>query len=225
MLGMCIYFFFQIVVTVTCKCGVVKTPTERKLNQTSCIWNMRCTCAKNNTVCTAKCRGINCGNGKLSIQSVKRRKREPPLLTSSLSSKASLEYLLNSEEERERSWITRFQHFILESMLYITLKDMNGKLGVFKEGSSQTLLKIIGRIMRKKIARQSRTWKSRLDDLREMVESMHKERNCHESVVKHWVIVKNVFEDLFKFLNCMSKVDTFLFTVEYAFLKWKFFEM
>ena len=151
MLGMCIYFFFQIVVTVTCKCGVVKTPTERKLNQTSCIWNMRCTCAKNNTVCTAKCRGINCGNGKLSIQSVKRRKREPPLLTSSLSSKASLEYLLNSGEERERSWITRFQHFILESMLYITLKDMNGKLGVFKEGSSQTLLKIIGRITRKKL--------------------------------------------------------------------------
>ena len=134
MLVMCIYFFFQVAVTVTCKCDVVKTPTHTKRNQTSCIRNMRCTCAKNNIVCTAKCRCVNCGNGKLSVQSVKRRKREPPLLTTSLSSQTSLEYLLNSGEERERPWITSFQHFILESMLCITLKDLNGKLCEFDIG-------------------------------------------------------------------------------------------
>ena len=92
---------------------------------------MRYTCAKNNIICTAKYRCVNCGNGKLSVQSVKRRKREPLLLTTSLSSQISLEYLLNSGEERERSWITSFQHFILEPMLYITLKDLNGKLCEF----------------------------------------------------------------------------------------------
>ena len=72
---------------------------------------MHCTCAKNNSVCTVKCRSINCDNGKLSVQRIKGRKREPPLLTTSLSSQTFLEYLLNSGEERERSWITKLGRF------------------------------------------------------------------------------------------------------------------
>ena len=64
------------------------------------------------------------------------------------------------------------------------------------------LSKIIGRITREKFARQSGTWKGRLDDFREMVESTHKERNFHESVVEHWVIVKNLFEDLSLWIVC-----------------------
>ena len=110
-------------------CGKDADPYKR--NQTSCIRNMHCTCTKNNTVRAARCRCINCGNGKLSVQSVNRRKQKPPLLTTSLSSQTSLEYLLNSGEERERSWITSFQYFILVSMLYITLKDLNGELCEF----------------------------------------------------------------------------------------------
>ena len=47
--------------------------------------------------------------------------------------------------------------------------------------------------MREKFARQSGTWKGRLD---KKVEGMHKEKNFHESVVENWVIVKNLFEDL-----------------------------
>ena len=86
MLGMCVYFFFQVAVTFTWRCGVVMTPTHTKRIQTSFIRSMRCTCAKNDIVCTAKCRCINYGNGKLSLQSVKRRKQGPPLLTTSLSS-------------------------------------------------------------------------------------------------------------------------------------------
>ena len=120
MLGMCIYFFFQVTVTFTWRYGAVMTPTHTKRIQTSFIRSMRCTCAKNDIVCTAKCRCINYGKGKLSLQSVKRRKQGRPLLTTSLSSQTSLKCLLNSEEERERPWITSFQHFILESMLYIT---------------------------------------------------------------------------------------------------------
>ena len=73
---------------------------------------------------------------------------------------------------------------------------------VFKEGSSRMLSKIIGRITRKKFARQSGTWKGRLDDFREMVENTYKERNFHESVVEHWVIVKNLFEDLRLWIVC-----------------------
>ena len=92
-------FFFQVAVTFTCEYGVVKTPTHTKQNQTSCIQNMRCTYVKNTIVCTVKCRCINCGYGKLSVQSVKRIKREPPLLTTSLSSQTSLESCLTQEKK------------------------------------------------------------------------------------------------------------------------------
>ena len=90
-------------------------------NQMSSIRNMRCTCEKNNTICTVKCGCINCDNGKLLVQSVKRRKEEPPILTISLSSQTPLTYQRNSGENRERSWIISFQHFILDSLLCITM--------------------------------------------------------------------------------------------------------
>ena len=95
----CVFIFFQVAVTFTCEYGVVKTPTHTKQNQTSCIQNMRCTYVKNTIVCTVKCRCINCGYGKLSVQSVKRIKREPPLLTTSLSSQTSLESCLTQEKK------------------------------------------------------------------------------------------------------------------------------
>ena len=113
-----------------CKCGVVKKPTQTKQNQKSCIQNTRCTCVKTNIVYAAKYRCMNCGNSKLSIQSVKKRKLKLPLLTTTLSSQTSMKYLLNSREKTGRSWITSFQHFILESILCITLKDLNDKLGM-----------------------------------------------------------------------------------------------
>ena len=90
-------------------CSKDADPEKAKLDQF--YPEMHCTCAKNNSVCTVKCRCINCDNGKLSVQRIKRRKREPLLLTTSLSSQTSLEHLLNSGEERERSWITKLGKF------------------------------------------------------------------------------------------------------------------
>ena len=58
------------------------------------------------------------------------------------------------------------------------------------------LSKSIERTTREKFAKKSGTWKGGLDDFREMVESTYKERYFHESVVEHWVIVKNLLEDL-----------------------------
>ena len=88
---------------------------------------MRCSCAKSGTNCTTKCKCTSCGNGKVTVATTRtRRKRVVPVLTSE--NVSALQYLLSSGEDIHEAQINSCQHFILEAILFLSLKGFYAKL-------------------------------------------------------------------------------------------------
>ena len=84
---------------------------------------MRCSCVKNAKSCTTSCRCVNWGNSKVAVVVKKRRNREQHDI--SPSHVTSLQFLLSTGEDPNLPNITRNHYYVLEALLFNTMKSCN----------------------------------------------------------------------------------------------------
>ena len=101
----------------------------------SCARTMRCLRVKNGKQCTSTCKCVNCGNGKVFVEVKKRRNREQHII--SPSHDTSLKYLLSTGEDLNLPKLTRTHHFILEALVFTTMKAGSCRLLQLEENYLQ----------------------------------------------------------------------------------------